>query len=52
MQNIHEGSQKRLHLTWDERGRTLEYPLMYDMNRRGFWITTGNQRGAETSFID
>lgn len=42
--NYH-GSNKRLRLIWDERGKTLEYTLRVDGARRGFWISAGLQKG-------
>jgi hypothetical protein len=42
--NFH-GSEKRLKLVWDEKGRSLEYTLRVDSTRRGFWMTSGPQKG-------
>jgi hypothetical protein len=43
--NFH-GSNRRLRLIWDEKGRSVEYPLRVDSQRRGFWMTTGPQKGT------
>ena len=42
--NFH-GSNRRLRLIWDEKGRSLEYTLRVDSSRRGFWMTSGPQKG-------
>lgn len=42
--NFH-GSNRRLRLIWDEKGRSLEYTLRVDSARRGFWMTSGPQKG-------
>lgn len=42
--NFH-GSNRRLRLIWDEKGRSLEYTLRVDSTRRGFWMTSGPQKG-------
>lgn len=49
--NVHDDgiNKQKLRLTWDERGRNLEYRLKYENNRRGYWITTGNQKGKRFS---
>ncbi|XP_070504517.1 uncharacterized protein [Chironomus tepperi] len=43
--NFH-GSNRRLRLIWDEKGRSLEYTLRVDSSRRGFWMTSGPQKGT------
>lgn len=48
--NFH-GSNKRLRLIWDERGKTLEYTLRVDGSRRGFWISSGSQKGKKREKI-
>lgn len=34
-----------LRLIWDERGKTLEYTLRFNNTRRGFWLSSGPQKG-------
>ncbi|KAG5680026.1 hypothetical protein PVAND_009559 [Polypedilum vanderplanki] len=43
--NFH-ASNRRLRLIWDEKGRSLEYTLRVDSARRGFWMTSGPQKGT------
>jgi hypothetical protein len=47
--NFH-GSNRRLKLIWDEKGRSLEYTLRVDQSRRGFWLTSGPQKGLLAIF--
>ncbi|CAO1396122.1 unnamed protein product [Diamesa hyperborea] len=35
-----------LRLIWDERGKTLEYTLRFNNTRRGFWLSSGPQKGT------
>jgi hypothetical protein len=39
------GASRRLRLVWDERGKSLEYSLRVDSARRGFWISSVQQKG-------
>jgi hypothetical protein len=50
--NFH-ASNRRLRLIWDEKGRSLEYTLKVDSQRRGFWMTSGPQKGKNnfTCFV-
>lgn len=48
--NFH-GSNRRLRLIWDEKGRSLEYTLRVDTSRRGFWMTSGPQKGLERNLL-
>ena len=34
-----------LRLIWDERGKQLEYTLRFNNTRRGFWLSSGPQKG-------
>lgn len=49
--NFH-GSNRRLRLIWDEKGRSLEYTLRVDSTRRGFWMTSGPQKGLTYDNLD
>ena len=39
------GANRFLRLIWDERGKTLEYTLRFNNTRRGFWLSSGPQKG-------
>lgn len=39
------GANRKLRLVWEERGKSLTYLLRVDSARRGFWISSGQQKG-------
>ncbi len=47
-----QGSNRKLKLIWDEKGRSLEYTLRVDSSRRGFWMTSGPQKGLSWKNYD
>ncbi|CAO1414307.1 unnamed protein product [Diamesa serratosioi] len=46
IQHNYRGANRFLRLIWDERGKTLEYTLRFNNTRRGFWLSSGPQKGT------